>query len=188
MSAKLWFLQDLEDIMKENEENFGMGKNSWYNKLFSSVHIFFAGKYLERESILQEMQTIYESENPKKNPDETTIGFVLPSKKKKEGTLEFGLIKKENVEKMRPIRSKNDKLNEELFILRDFLMFLYRIDPHSQIFEEKYFSKLKEFFEDWWQEEMKLRVKALEDSKEIKTKSLTFDEKLEVCILQATNT
>lgn len=187
MSAKLWFLEDIDDIIEQNKENFVTGKNSWYNLLFASVHAFFAGKYLERETILHEMQTIYESDNPKENLDETAIGFVLPSKKKKEGTLEFGLIKRENVEKMHPIRSKNDKLNEELFILRDFINFLYRIDPDSKIFEEKYFSKLKEFFEDWWEEEMKLRAKALEDSEEIKTESLTFDEKLGVLVLKASN-
>lgn len=187
MSTKLWFLQDLEDIMKENEENFGMGKNSWYNKLFASVHIFFAGKYLERESILQEMQIIYESENTK-NQDETTIGFVLPSKKQKEGTLEFGLIKKENVLKMRPIREKNQKLNEQLIILQDFMGFLYSIDPRSEIFEEQYFSKLKGLFEQWWEEQMTLRAKALEDLKKTQTQSLTFDGNGEVPASQRSDT
>lgn len=165
MSAQLWFLQDIEDIMEQNRKKFGTGKNSYYNMLFMSVHIFIAGKYLEREDVLQEMQAIYELENPKESHEPYPIGFVLPSKKIKEGKLEFGLINPDNVEKLRPIRSKNDKLNEELFILQDFLMFLYSIDPRSQIFEEQYLSELESMFEQWWEEQMILRTKALENSK-----------------------
>lgn len=166
MSAKLWFLQDIEDIMEENQEKFGTGKNSFYNKLLMSVHIFIAGKYLQREAILQEMQLIYESENPKETHEPALIGFTLPSKKKKEGKLEFGLINSENIEKMRPIRTKNDKLNEEIFILQDFIAFLYGIDPRSEIFEEQYLSQLQALFEESWEKEMALRVEALKKAQE----------------------
>ncbi|MFZ2911967.1 MAG: hypothetical protein WAZ75_02695 [Candidatus Absconditicoccaceae bacterium] len=165
MSAKLWFLQNIEDIMEQNNEKFGIGKNSWYNKLFMSVHLFIAGKYFQREGILQEMELIYKSDTPPEIHESKPIGFILPSKKKKEGKLEFGLTNPENVEKLRPIRSRNDKLNEELFILQDFLMFLYSIDPRSQIFEEQYLSQLESMFEQWWEEQMTLRTKALEDLK-----------------------
>jgi len=180
MSAKLWFLQNIGDMMEQNRDEFGTGKNSWYNLLFMSTHLFIASKYLEREAILEEMQTIYESENPKKNPDETPIGFVLPSKKKKEGKLEFGLSNSENVEKMRPIRAKNDKLNEEIFILQDFFMFLYGIDPRSEVFEEQYLSQLESLFEQWWEEQMKLRSQALEEANKERTDPPNFNEKGEV--------
>ncbi len=180
MSAKLWFLQDIEAIMAQNQEKFGTGKNSWYNLLFTSVHIFIAGKYLQREAILQEMQVIYESEKPKESHEPMPVGFVLPSKKKKEGKLEFGLINPENVEKLRPIRAQNDKLNEQLFILQDFLTFLYGIDPRSQIFEEQFLSQLEALFEQWWEQQMTLRNKALEESQKPKTETPSFDENGEV--------
>lgn len=188
MSSKLWFLQDIEDIMEENQDKFGTGKNSYYNKLLMSVHIFIAGKYLQREAILQEMEAIYESENPKESHEVQAIGFVLPSKKKKEGKNEFGLINPENVDKMRPIRSRNDRLNEEIFILQDFLNFLYSIDPRSQIFEEQFLSQLESVFEQWWEEQMQLRAKAIEEAKKEKTESPSFDENGEVPASQRSDT
>ncbi len=150
MSSKLWFLQDLEEVISANKKDFGTGKNSWYNLLFTSVHIFIAQKFVEREKILKDMKSIYDEEKPIGNP----IGFVLPSKKKRAGTLEFGLLKKDNVKKMQPIRETNKKLNEQLFILQNFLAFIYGINPKSDIFQDKYFSQLEATFEKWWEEEM----------------------------------
>lgn len=164
MSAKLWFLGDLEEIIDVQKENFGTGENSWYNLFFFSLHLFIAGKYIEREKILNGMKAIYDEEKPIANP----IGFTLPSKKQQNGTLEFGLLKDENVKKMRPIREKNHKLNEELIILQDFMRFVYSIDPKkSNVFQEKFLSQLENLFEKWWEEQIALQAKKEKILKEI---------------------
>ena len=105
------------------------------------------------------MKAIYDDEKPVSNP----IGFVLPSKKKRTGTLEFGLLKKDNVKKMRPIREDNKKLNEQIFILQNFLAFIYSINPKSDVFQEKYFSQLEAAFEKWWDEQIAIQTKKLEE-------------------------
>lgn len=142
-STQLWFLQELDEIISTNQKKFGIGKNSWYNLLFTSVHIFVAEKYIQREAILQKMKSIYDEEQPSK------MGFQLPSKRKQENTLEFGLLREENVEKMRPIRNENQKLNNQLDILRSFLIFLYSIDPRDKIFEDNHLEELETLFEEW---------------------------------------
>ncbi|MEI6671860.1 MAG: hypothetical protein WCL02_00390 [bacterium] len=156
MSAKLWFLGDLEEIIDVHKEKFGTGENSWYNLFFFSLHVFIAEKYIEREKILNDMKAIYDEEKPIVNP----IGFTLPSKKQQDGTLEFGLLKDENVKKMHPIREKNHKLNEEIIILQDFMRFVYSIDPKkSNVFQEKFLSQLENLFEKWWEEQIVLQTK-----------------------------
>jgi len=150
MSTKLWFLQDLEEIIIANRQSFGIGPNSWQNLLFFSIHAFFANKYLERECILQQMQEIYDQEKPTKNK----IGFVLPSKRATTDTLEFGLNDPANVVKMRPIRSQNERINEQLTILGYFLNFVYSVDPKSEIMQEQYFEFLCEAFNAWFKEQI----------------------------------
>ncbi|MCF7835172.1 hypothetical protein K9M48_03915 [Candidatus Gracilibacteria bacterium] len=162
MSAKLWFLQDLEEIIQDNRSKFGTSKNSWYNALFSCLHAFIASKYAQREEILKEMMDIYDQDNP---PEDKHLGFYLPSSKPKEGTLEFGLFKAENVEKMRPIRARNNRINEEILILINFLAFLQSIDPKSEILEEQYFLDLESIFDDWWTEQVKLQTQKAKESK-----------------------
>ena len=168
-TIQLWFLQDLEEIIIGNKKDFGKGKNSWYNLLLASVHTFIAGKFLEREKILQDMKAIYDEEEPVASK----IGFVLPSKKKQHNTLEFGLQRKENVEKMRPIRQQNQKLNDQLAILRGFAIFIYSIDPKSKVFDEKHFEDLLGLFQQWLEKQIASQP---QPSKEIST----FDENGEV--------
>ena len=160
MSSKLWFLQDLEEVIGEHKEFFGTSKNSWYNRLFTSIHFFCAQKFLEREELLKDMMAIYDNEKPAGN----ALGFVLPSKKQQLGALEFNLLNQENVEKMRPLREQNQKLNEQLIILQDFLAFLYSIDPKEEILQEQYFPQLEGLFEKWWEEQLALQTKKSEET------------------------
>ncbi len=150
METKLWFLQDLEEIIAANRSNFGSGPNSWQNLLFFAIHAFFTQKYSQRELILNQMQEIYDQEEPA----QSRIGFVLPSKRAKPDTLEFGLIDPANVIKMRPIRYQNARINEQLIILRYLMTFVYSIDPKSEIMQECYFEELQQVFSDWFQEQI----------------------------------
>jgi hypothetical protein len=149
----LWFLQQLEEIILSNKDKFGSGKNSWYNLLFTSLHIFIAQKYIERETILQKMKSIYDEEQ-----QPSKIGFKLPSRKKQENTLEFGLFRPENVEKLRPIRQENQKLNQEIEILKSFVIFLYNINPRDEIFEEEKFPDLETAFEEWFKKQIEIEL------------------------------
>ena len=164
LSSKLWFLHDLEEVIEQNKEKFDTGKNSWYNLLLMSVHIFIAGKFLDREGYFQEMKAIHDEDKPISNH----IGFVLPSKNPQEGTLEFGLLKEGSVKKMRPISEKNQKNNEELAVLQNFLMFIYSINPKEEIFQEQFFSQLEAMFGKWWEDQIIKQVGKEKTKKEIK--------------------